>query len=359
MGFRPGRAIQLEGSARAWLVRSLSIEGMAVAIEAEAAPVEVPVLPAAPGRATREPDIRIGRTELALFELPALGEAPEPFAKIQVAACNAGLWKQIPVSLLLGTAPAGTAAMVKPAVLGIAETVLDPRAPMVLDAISTVVVTLANPSHVLLNADDDALMAGANLAMLGDELLQFGSADQIGEASYRLLKLLRGRRGTEWAAFAHAAGESFCMVDAGAMRSTDFPPSAVAGTLTATAHGIGDQAPLPTATRIVLGESQRPPSPCHLTLRRDGANLIAGWTRRTHRGWAWLDGIGVADDGFPELYQLTISGPAGSARSEMPTATASFPLSELPAAPGEEILLTVSSVGPAALSRPATATITL
>lgn len=48
MGLCPGKAIQLEGAARAWLVRSLSIEGMAVAIEAQAAPVEVPVLPAAP-----------------------------------------------------------------------------------------------------------------------------------------------------------------------------------------------------------------------------------------------------------------------------------------------------------------------
>lgn len=265
----------------------------------------------------------------------------------------------MPVSLLLGAAPAGTIAMVKPAVLGVAETALDARTPIVLDVISTVVVTLANPAHVLLNADDDALMAGANLAMLGGELLQFGRADQVGEASYRLSRLLRGRRGTEWAAFAHAVGESFCMVDAAAMRSIDLPPSAVAATLTATAHGVGDQAPLPTALRIVQGESQRPPSPCHLTLRREGANLIAGWTRRTHRGWAWLDGIGVADDGFPELYQLSISGSAGSVRTEVPTATASFPLSELPAAPGEEVLLSVSTVGPAALSRPATATITL
>jgi hypothetical protein len=65
---------------------------------------------------------------------------------------------------------------------------------MICDELSTVDVKLANPAHVLLNVDVDALMAGANLALLGDELVQFGRAEPMGSGSYRLSKLLRGRR---------------------------------------------------------------------------------------------------------------------------------------------------------------------
>ena len=50
-------------------------------------------------------------------------------------------------------------------------------------------------------AGDDRLgwSAAMNLAAIGDELVQFGRAERIGPARWRLSRLLRGRRGTEWA----------------------------------------------------------------------------------------------------------------------------------------------------------------
>ena len=77
------------------------------------------------------------------------------------------------------------------------------------------------------------------------------------------------------------------------------------------------------------------------------------------RGWAWADGVGVADDPFPELYRLNFTGPAGAIVAEFATTSASFDMAELPADAGEEITLAVSAVGPAALSRAAIATIIL
>ena len=359
MDLRPGMAVQIAGSARAWIARSVSIEGMAVAIEAEEAPVTVPPLPATPGRAMIEPDIPVGRTDLALFELPPAGDAPEASAKAFVAAANAGLWKQLPVELAIGGEPLGTVAIPRRAVIGAAESVLDVRAPLILDELSSVVVRLCNPAHYLLNADADALMSGANLAVLGDELIQFGLAERLTEGVYRLSRLLRGRRGTEWAALSHAIGDKFCLIDFAAMRPVELPGSAIAATLTATAYGIGDAAPLPAANRLVSGESLRPPSPCHLKLRREGADLVAAWTRRSHRGWSWADGIGVADDAFPERYRLSFTGPGGELLAESPGPSASFEIAELPAGPGEELTLAVAMIGPAALSRPVMTTIIL
>jgi hypothetical protein len=357
MDMRPGNAIQLENSTQAWVVRSLSIEAMSVVIEAEQAPATVPALPAAPGRSIAEPDVAVGRTALALFEMPALGDAPEASVKVRAAAGNDGLWRRVPAELALGTDAPTALAMERRAVLGSAESVLDARAPLVLDDISSVVIRLINKAQHLLNAD--ALMAGTNLAILGDELLQFGRAEQLGDGLYRLSKLLRGRRGTEWAAVSHAAGDRFCMMDAAAMRTVELPASAVSAMLNATAHGIGDSAPLPVAGRAVTGEALRPPSPCRVSLTRDGPDVRAEWIRRSHRGWGWIDGVGVPEDSFPEVYRLSLAGPGGETIAETATASAIFPIAELPAGPGEEITLAVMTVGPVALSRPAFAIITL
>jgi hypothetical protein len=356
---RPGQAVQLSGTSRALMIRSVAIEGMAVAIEAEAAPVSVPALPAAPGRGVSEPDVPVGRTELALFELPPTGDAPDAMIKAFVAGSNAGMWRSAPIEVALGATPLSGVAVTRRSILGLTETILEGRAPLILDELSTVIVRLANPTHYLLNADHDALMGGANLAIIGQELIQFGRAEQLGEGLYRLSRLLRGRRGTEWAAATHSVGERFSMIDLAAMAMVELPSSATGSTLAATAHGIGDFAPLPATSRLVSGESLRPPAPCHLTLFRDGPVLRAEWTRRSHRGWAWADGLGVGDDPFPELYRVTLIGSAGQLSLDSATASAAFDIVELPAEPGEPIDLAVSMVGPAALSHAATAAIIL
>jgi len=356
---RPGDAIQLADSARAWVIQSVSIEGMAVAIEAQAAPVTVPTLPADPGRAVSEPDLPIGRTELSMFELPTLADAPEASVRTYVAAANAGRWKPVSVELALGSDPLPGVALTRRAIIGVAETVLDARAPMMLDEASAVSVRLSNPAQILLNADWDALMAGTNLAVIGDELIQFGRAEQLGPGLYQLSSLLRGRRGTEWAAAMHAAGDVFCMIDPLTIRPVEVAASSAGATLTATAHGIGDVAPLPVAQRLLTGESLRPPSPCHIKLRSDETGLHMQWVRRSHRGWDWIDGVEVASDPFPELYRLTVTGPTGQTVTETGATSASVSVAELPGQPGQMVTVTVAMVGPMALSRPASATILL
>ena len=340
----------------AWVVQSVSIEGMAVSIEAEAAPVAVPAVAADPGRSVSEPDLPIGRTELILFELPAMADGPDGSIQVYLAAANSGRWKPVPVELMIGSEPIASVAATRRAVIGQAETLIEPRVPMILDDLSTVDVKLCNPAHLLLNCDLSALMAGANLALLGDELIQFGRAEQLGAGRYRLSRLLRGRRGTEWAATTHAVGEPFCLIDAAAVRPIEIPASAMGALLTATAHGVSDTVPLPNAQRLVSGEALRPPSPCHLKLLREGIAAHFQWTRRSHRGWIWADGIGDTDDPFTELYRLTIAGPSGEVVVECATATASFTIGELPAEPGQAITVSVVAVGPMGVSRAETKT---
>lgn len=359
MNLRPGDVVRLPGSGRALLVQRVTIDGFAVDIEAWPTATAMATMPADPGRSIHEPDMMIGRTEPILIELPALGDAPEAAPRLCIAGSNRGQWKPVPVEVSLGSAMLAPLVLSRRAVSGCAMSRLHQRVPAILDGLSDVTVQLSNPDEVLLNADHDALMAGANLAVLGDELIQFGRAQQLGQGLFRLTKLLRGRRGTEWAASRHEAGEPFVVVDAARLSIVDLPPSSVGAAIKCTSFGIGDTAPRPEVVRIVNGEAMRAPAPCHLRLSRDGDSLRVSWVRRTHRGWAWVDGMDTGPDSFPERYRVTLSSTGGILAVETSATTASFELAAIPAAIGETINVDVAMIGPAALSRDISASITI
>lgn len=356
MSLRPGDAIQFRSSSLPWVVQSATINGLSVDIEAQASHVAVVPLPADPGRAIAEPDAPIGRTQLMLFETPPPGDELSDHPIAYVAAASQSAWKAVPLELRLGSNALPGMAIPRQATMGYAQSVLAARSPMITDELSSVIVELVDRSRPLLNADDGALMAGANLALLGEELIQFGRADEAAAGTYKLSRLLRGRRGTEWAAADHCVGDAFCMIDQ-SLRPVDSGGGSMGSLLTAISHGIGDAAPLPRAQRFVTGEALRPPSPCHLTMWRDGSGGIgAEWIRRSHRGWTWLDEVGVPPDPFAELYRVTISGPAGSIQIETDVPKLLCAAAELPAESGQLIRLAVVTVGPKAVSHEASAT---
>lgn len=359
MAMKPGDKVRLAGEGRSWSVAAVSIERMAVVIEAEPASTTIPALPADGGRPVSEPDVAIGRSKLALFELPADGDAPASSPIGFLAAINEGRWKALPIELQLAAVPLPGVMLGRRTVIGRAVTRLDARAPAILDQLSTVTIELESGSPPLFNADRDALTAGANLALIGDELIQFGSAEQLAAGRFRLSNLLRGRRGTEWAVGDHVPGEIFCQIDRSTIGVAELPASAVGAMLTATAHGIGDVAPLPQASRAVTAEAMRPPSPCNLQIGRAGPNLTVSWTRRSYRNWAWTDDVGDRLDDFPERYRLTLQGRDSEVVMETSARSIEFAPQQTPGRAGETIGISVVTIGPAAVSRPATATIIL
>jgi hypothetical protein len=359
LGLKPGDRIQLPGSTRSMVVNSAEIDGMAVVIEAEPTAADISSLPADPGRPVPDPDEPIGRSELALFELPALGDTPESAPRLFAAASNQGKWKPIPIELRLGIEPVAGKALGRRAVLGSTTTHLDARSPLTLDELSSVTVRLVNSGHVLLNASADAMMAGANLAMIGDELVQFGRAEQLEPGLFRISRMLRGRRGTEWASTTHSVGESFCLFNLAALAAIDLSSGSPGAVLKAVSHGIADAAPLPEALRLVSGEAMRPPSICQLRASRDGSSLQLSWIRRSQRGWSWNNGVGVPPDSFTERYQVTIAGPAEHLELETDRPSVILDPASLPAEAGQAVEIEIRMVGPMALSRPRGISLTL
>jgi hypothetical protein len=117
------------------------------------------------------------------------------------------------LDVIVGGSAVQTQAAFAEAVMGtVAAVIADGRGSELFDLGSAIEVELAHDGQWLESRDDEALANGANLAAIGSELVQFGSAEPLGERRFRLSKLLRGRRGTEWAMSGHAAGERFVLL---------------------------------------------------------------------------------------------------------------------------------------------------
>jgi hypothetical protein len=318
MGARAGTRVALDG--RTFRVSGWTLEQMALRLELrpDAADV-IAATPGDPGRATTAPDQAAGETRLMLIDLQSFDDAAATTPQIFLAAAGSREgWRRAEASLSLDAGESwqalGRTAM--PAVIGHAETVLAGGDAALFDYGNSVDVVLSHDGMTLSGAGDTALVAGANLALLGDEIVQFGTAVQHGPARYRLGRLTRGRRGTEWAMAAHAAGERFVLLDRQTLLPVTVPLSAIGGSMLVTAEGPGDSGTAVTARADVMAQALRPPAPVHLTAERlPDATIRFRWTRRSRAGWAWLDGSDVPLAEDQERYLLTLATPTGALRT--------------------------------------------
>ena len=179
--------------------------------------------------------------------------------------------------------------------------------------------------------------------------------ERVGDRRFRLSRLLRGRRGTEWAAGQHAIGETFLLIEAPSLALIEPPAGTLGGEVRLMAQGIGD-AEAAVASRTITGEAMRPPSPVHLraALQPNG-DLRIEWVRRSRSGWVWASGTDTPLGEEGEAYRLVLAG-AGSERVATlaePHFTDSLADQMADGAAGA-IAVSVVQIGTAAMSRPAT-----
>jgi len=316
LGIGAGALVSLPGEGGTWRVTRRRFEGMTATLDAVRLPPAAPGAAAAdPGRGVSEPDRPQGPTTLALLDLPGLGDEPAsaPVLLIAAAGASAGWRRASLLGSLDGGAswrPIGTTAPA--AVMGTAATVLPSADPWLVDEASSVEVELLNESMAL--ADEAALgvSATANLALIGDEIVQFGSAAPTAPGRWRLRRLLRGRRGTEWAIGGHGPSERFVLLDPATLAGWTLPASAIGARVMVAASGIGDETPAPAAT-LFEARALRPPAPIALRATRlANGDVTLAWTRRSRAGWAWLDGIDAPLGEESELYRGSIARDGGA-----------------------------------------------
>lgn len=146
------------------------------------------------------------------------------------------------------------------------------------DETHTVRIRLHTPNAELESFDLAGLLNGNNLAIIGDELVQFGTADEVYDGIWDLSLILRGRKGS--ATREHAIGEVFVLLDPNQSNVVLIPASAtdLGRTLTFRATSFGTS---PEAGYVVsmtfAGRTQIEREVGYLMARRDGSDVIVEW----------------------------------------------------------------------------------
>ncbi len=325
-GLAPGDAVRVE--AADWRVRGWTMEGLAISLDVERMPEVISMATAASdgGRANIDVDLPHGPTVLEVLDLPPIGAELPVTARLWLAAAgpSAG-WRraEVLVSRDAGATYESLGVTSGQAVLGTAVTMLGSGPCERWDRRNSVEVELLNDAMWLEGRSVASVLAGANLAVIGDELVQFVSVEALGARRFRLSGLLRGRRGSEAAATAHTGGERFVLLDPVALLPFDAPVGRIGGTLMFKAVGPGDPAGgVPVVTTQVTGQALRPLGPVHVRgSRAGGGDIDIRWTRRSRQGFDWIDGADAPLGEESERYELTI----GSAGPVLRTSTAFEP----------------------------------
>jgi hypothetical protein len=349
----PGQQVIVAGSPVRWRVGAVTLDRMVIEADLVRLSEGGAVMAGAdPGRSLIQHDAPHGPTTLHLIDLPPIEAAVASTPHLVVAAAGvSGGWRRaaLLVSTDAGASWEEAGVTAAPAIIGAADTVLSVGTACLIDEANSVEISLLNTAMTLTNANSAGLDAGRNLAMLGDELIQFRTALPLGGARYRLSGLYRGRRGTEWAMAAHAAGERFVLIERDTLATLSVPASTVQ--VMVMAVGIGDSPSPPMATVMNPGQALMPIAPAHVRAERLGDGRIGlHWVRRSRDGWRWIDGVDAPLAEESERYRVSITPDIGAVEQVETTASTYL---YMPPSGASLIAVTVAQIGIFGASRPA------
>lgn len=353
MRVAPGSPVTILGETGLWRVDNWSLEAMVLTLDL----VRLSLPPGAtqtatPGRVLSSPDIQIGDTVVHTFELPTLDDKLRVTPRILVAAAgSAPGWRRaaLMVSTDGGNRFDRCGATAAPAVIGRLLAAPGRAAATLIDRTNVLDVELLHGVMTLQPMDASGLDSGGNLALVGDELMQFGTATMLGERRWRLGALRRGCRGTEAAIGTQRPGDRFVLIDSASVASIDLPLSVIGGAVLVLASGAADLTPASSEVRLT-GASVRPLSPVQLAVHRLDDGIAISWARRSRLGWQWPDGIDVPLAEEAEQYSVTLLGQDGAIIGVEQVATPAIQLSARQLAGAAQVA--VSQIGNAGPSQP-------
>ena len=308
--YRPGRLVTISERPGVWIVKKWSWVGEKVELQLSSfgLPGQRALSNIAPGRAVTSFDFVARQSVFEIFDLPSIYDVPSTSPRVALALSSESAgWRgaQILTADANGN-PAEPVQFVRQhAIMGYCETILASASPLLIDRQSSLIVHLTRSNDVLLNANIEDLLAGANLVMVGGELVQFAQAEYLGAGRYKLSILLRGRGGTEDAILGHSVDEPFVLVDNDSIfYAGDIGSFGQA--LSLFAIGVGDLDPV-LANVAKTGRALLPLSPVKLTtcIQSDGSFAI-DWIRRSRAGFAWRDSVDAALAEDFERYQIRV-----------------------------------------------------
>ncbi len=154
------------------------------------------------------------------------------------------------------------------------------------------------------------VLNGYNAAVIGEEIVQFKTAELIAEQTYKLSGLLRGRLGTEDKVNTHAEVERFVLLESATLGKFS---SSISDWNTERTYRFG-----PTTESVTdisydevkftnTARAYQPWSVCNIAgSRNENGRLTITWCRRDRSGGEWLDGSDIAMTEQSEKYEIDI-----------------------------------------------------
>jgi len=178
------------------------------------------------------------------------------------------------------------------------------------DEVSSIDITVST-GDLLFNEVKIDVYNADNIGLFGDEVIGFRNALLIDVNTYRLSGLLRGLRGTDWAASTHVVGERFVTLKLGGSTKpllqhflSDVNSSIDYKAIPAVS---GDLDTVSAISRTFLSRNLKPLSPTKIKGTWDGSdNLTITWVRRARVDTGWTDFGDLAIDEPTEKYELDI-----------------------------------------------------
>lgn len=308
MQIAPGHLVRFEGRPGLWKVEEKSIRAGGIELACVRSPASAAPLMIGtdPGRALLQPAQAVPATDLMLFEtvvplwpgrtdeIVVIASGPTGWRGADLWWRPAGAVDEVP----LGRVSPGPCA-------GSSLLALGAGFPGVWDWRTELRVQSFGDAERLQGRPPLAVLQGANLLLLGSELIQFLEAEAGEDGQFILRGLLRGCLGTE--AAAHAAGERWASFAPGEAARIPVQASWTGGAVTIEARGPGDW-PAPSEAELhIEGLGQAPLSPCHVQVIRDETgDVTVGWIARRRDAFDW----GADTGGESGLHVVEIRSPS-------------------------------------------------
>ena len=183
------------------------------------------------------------------------------------------------------------------------------------DSQNTITVQLLRTAFELESVTLTQMMNRSNLAIIGNELVNFGSVNEISPGVWEISYFLRGRKGSEISA--HLAGERFVLLDRPRLYFIDAELYQLNRQLTFRATSFGNTTTTATQTVSFTGQSQTERAPEYLTAYRVGGNVVISWQGVGKLG----GGVNVGMGQYFTGYKVTINGVSQTTTNETLTIT--------------------------------------
>lgn len=261
-------------------------------------------IPAAPQ--TPPPSSLVGLTLIEPLDIHVLRDADDSIGLGYYVAISGLLdaWQGATIELSLdgGANYIDSATWTVSAVMGETLTALSDHPQAYPDEVNSVAIRLDTPDAELLETDITGLLNRQNLAIIGNEMIQFANADETTSGEWEISHFLRGRKGTDTAQ--HAIGSRFVLLDRSAIPFIPADLTELNRTLTFRATSFGANPETGTVVSMAFeGISQKERAPSYIQAHIEGDDAVVSWQGVGRLG----GGAQVAHGAYFIGYRVTIT----------------------------------------------------